>query len=280
MMRIIPAEFPSVMLTAEDGARAEIALDGGHVVSWVPVGASENHLFVSARSKFGPGTAIRGGIPVIFPQFGQFGPLQQHGFARNRRWTVVPTTNESAGRATLRLTDDDATRALWAHGFALTLDVAVHAATLSVTMTVLNTDVAPWAFTAAFHPYFAVADAFSVQVDGLEATRYRDALQDGAVVPASNDPLAITGALDRIYIGAPDQLTVRAAGRRLHIEKQGFPDAVVWNPGSEGTRSRADFAPAEEYRMVCVEAARIIEPVELAPGARWTARQVMRAGAA
>ena len=115
--RMIPAEFPSLMLTSSDGARAEFALDGGHVVSWTPAGQTEDRLFVSARSTYGPGNAIRGGIPVIFPQFGPFGALKQHGFARNRRWTVVDSSNESSANATLRLTDDAATRALWPHRF-------------------------------------------------------------------------------------------------------------------------------------------------------------------
>ena len=275
-----------MMLASPDGARAEIALDGGHVVSWTPAGQTEDRLFVSARSTYGPGNAIRGGIPVIFPQFGPFGALKQHGFARNRRWTVMDSSNEStnessnesSARATLRLTDDAATRALWPHRFDLKLSVKVHGATLSVSLTVANSDEAPFTFTAAFHPYFAVRDAFTTHVDGLRDLHYRDALRNGACFEESAPSLAITGPLDRIYYDAPDRLVIRDAERLLHIETQGFPEAVVWNPGIEGTSSRADFTPGEEHRTLCVEAARIQHPIALAPGEAWSGTQLMRAG--
>ena len=272
---MIPAEYPSITLVADDGARADIALDGAHVVSWTPAGETENRLFVSTRSHYGPGTSIRGGIPVIFPQFGKFGELQQHGFARNRRWSVVD--GASAGGATLRLADDNDTRAMWPHRFKLTVDVQVAGDTLSIAMHVVNTDTAPFTFTAAFHPYFAMQNAFDAHVDGLAGCAYRDALRDGAIDTERDASLVITGALDRVYYEAPDALIVRDSTRTLHITKRGFPEAVVWNPGDAGTLGRDDFVPGDERHMLCVEAARIATPVMLAAGERWTGEQVIRA---
>lgn len=38
----------------------------------------------------------RGGVPVCFPQFGQLGPLGQHGFARNSSFSLLEETADSA----------------------------------------------------------------------------------------------------------------------------------------------------------------------------------------
>lgn len=54
------------------------------------------------QAVFKPPKAIRGGIPVCFPQFSDFGPLNQHGFARNQQW-AVDTLEESLDGATVTL---------------------------------------------------------------------------------------------------------------------------------------------------------------------------------
>ena len=64
-----------VVLRSRDGALAEVYLHGAHVTSWRPAGTREERLFLSERSEFRGGAAIRGGIPVIFPQFAAEGPL-------------------------------------------------------------------------------------------------------------------------------------------------------------------------------------------------------------
>jgi glucose-6-phosphate 1-epimerase len=190
----------------------------------------------------------------------------------------------STGSVRLALTDADVARdrpaaecAAWPHRFRAGLLARVHGNTLEVTLEVTNADGAPFTFTAALHPYFAVRDAFACTVVGLHGLRYRDALRDGAIVDETGDALAITGPLDRVYYAAPDRLELREPHRTLRIEKSGFADAVVWNPGAAGTSSRRDFVPGDEQRMLCVEAGAIGAPVTLAPGARWSGTQRMTA---
>ncbi len=273
---------PSLAVRAPDGASARILLDGAQVVSWIPAGAQDDRLFLSRRAESGPGLSARGGIPICFPQFGPFGALPQHGFARNVRWTVRQDAPHDAGTARLTLTHHDVAAqrpasevAAWPHPFTAEVAVEVGGDALTVTLHVANTSTTPLTFTAALHPYFAVRDALAVQVEGLSGLTYRDALADGAMVREASAVLAIPGPLDRIYYGAPDVLVLREPHRAIRIEKTGFPDAVVWNPGATITASKRDFEPGDEARMVCVEAAVIGTPVVLAPGASWAGRQRM-----
>ncbi|CAI7753988.1 unnamed protein product [Closterium sp. NIES-53] len=56
-----------VVLRQAGGATAEVFFHGGHVTSWKHDGKEEN-LFMSSKAIFKPPKAIRGGIPVCFPQ--------------------------------------------------------------------------------------------------------------------------------------------------------------------------------------------------------------------
>ena len=50
-------------------AEADLYLQGAHLAHWTPRG-QRPVLFVSPKSLFAPGKAIRGGVPIIFPWFG------------------------------------------------------------------------------------------------------------------------------------------------------------------------------------------------------------------
>lgn len=272
------SEAPFVELHAPDGAFARVYLDGGQVASWIPGGSRDDRLFVSRAAHYGPGRSIRGGIPICFPQFGPFGPIGHHGFARLSRWHVAQhDTDGASARLLLRLTDSEATRAQWPSAFAAELSVQVAGAVLTVALTVTNTGPQPFDFTAALHPYFAVAEAYVTHVEGLAGTRYRDALRGGTEFHETGDVLPIEGHIDRVYFGTGNVIVLREPHRALRLEQRGFSETVVWNPGVDGTRSRPDFADGDEHRMVCVEAAVVRPPVRLTPGAQWTGAQIVTA---
>ena len=58
-----------VTISHESGAEADIYLYGAHVTRFEPTSTSGNILYMSEKSEFVEGKAIRGGIPLIFPQF-------------------------------------------------------------------------------------------------------------------------------------------------------------------------------------------------------------------
>lgn len=61
-----------------------VYLFGATITHWSVLGQSKSLLFVSQKAVLDGSKPIRGGIPLVFPQFGP-GPLQQHGFARVSR---------------------------------------------------------------------------------------------------------------------------------------------------------------------------------------------------
>jgi glucose-6-phosphate 1-epimerase len=266
---------PAVRIQSPDGAQATVLLHGGHVVSWIPAGGEEQ-LYLSPKAVAGDGKAVRGGVPVIFPQFEQKGPdtsLPRHGLARTRAWAVDSSSvGKDHAQLTLALTDSDETRALWPHGFALELTISVNGARLDMELYAHNTGETTWPFSAALHTYLSVSDLSLVRLQGLEGRRYVDNVAGGEAIE-DHPEKRFYGEIDRIYANVKADLLLRDGPRRLSIENDNMPDAVIWNPGPDKCAALKDM-PAEGWQhMLCIEAARINQPVTLAPDESWTGRQ-------
>ncbi len=268
-------DLPRLTLSAPDGARAQVYLYGAHVASWVPAGAEER-LFLSRTSAFRAGAPIRGGVPVVFPQFGMTGPLPLHGLVRLMPWEFVGA--QAAGDsavATFRVHDTEDSRRLWAHPFLAELTVTIGGSQLAVTLAVTNNGAEPFTFTGAFHTYLAVADINATSVEGLAGVHYRDAAAGGAEADQAAPTVDFPGEVNRIYFNAPAELRLVEAGRTTRVRSAGFADAVVWNPGRVKIATMADLEPNDYQRFVCVEAACVGAPISLARGATWQGTQTL-----
>jgi glucose-6-phosphate 1-epimerase len=265
-----------IILRHASGSRAEVYLHGAHVTSWRSADGVER-LFLSSRSSYSANAVVRGGIPVIFPQFANQGPLPKHGFARTAEWTLASATHGDGGpaEAVLRLADSPATRAVWPHPFALELRVRLNA-TLSIELEVTNTDTERMDFTAALHTYLRVRDVREVVVEGLEGVRYVDKVDHGDPRVERSSHLHIASEVDRVYLDAPGDVHVRDGTGGTVVALDGFPDVVVWNPGPEKAAGIADLGPDEYRQFLCVEAAAAGQPVVLPPGGTWTASTTLR----
>lgn len=266
---------PAVQLRAPDGARATVLLHGGHLVSWLPAGGQEQ-LYLSPQTKHGDGAAVRGGVPVCFPQFSDRGDLPKHGFARTRAWTLeeAQVRGEHA-YAVLRLTDDDATRALWPHAFAAELTVSVGGPRVDIELAVTNTGDSDLHFTAALHTYLRSVGVTKAQVEGLMGARYYDHVKREDGKQQWIDVLTVVQELDRIYWQAPRSVTLREMGRRITVEMDTFEDLVVWNPGPQQAAKLADLPDEGWQDFICIEAAQIGSPVRLTPGEEWAGMQTL-----
>ena len=91
------------------------------MTAWQPAG-ERPVIFTSPNAIFAPGTAVRGGVPIIFPWFGpkrDEPKAPQHGFVRAAPWHLDSVDTGRPGEATLSLsiTDADAaSRSGWITG--------------------------------------------------------------------------------------------------------------------------------------------------------------------
>ncbi len=265
---------PAVRVQAPDGAQAIVLLHGGHVVSWIPAGGREQ-LYLPPQAVAGPGQAVRGGVPVIFPQFEQRGPdtsLPRHGLARTRTWAVESSSRaKDHAQLTLALDDNAETRALWPHSFTLELTVSISGQRLDLELYAHNPGETSWPFAAALHTYLAVSDLSQARLQGLEGCHYVDSLTGGETVE-DHPEKRFSGEMDRIYAKARN-LLLRDGPRRLAIETDQLPDVVLWNPGPDKCAALKDMPPDGWQHMLCVEGGNILEPITLGPDESWSGRQ-------
>jgi glucose-6-phosphate 1-epimerase len=252
-------DAPVVRLQGAAGDTVTVLLRGGQVISWVDARGVER-LYCSPASPLKGPQAVRGGVPVIFPQFAARGPLMRHGFARMRTWTLLPW-NASAPEASvvLQLRNAVGDDPQWPHACVCTLTVCLLAQGLRMTLAIENTGSTSFPFHAALHTYLAVGDVAQTLLTGV--------LPQGAA-------LSLREPIDHIFEAVAGPLQLQSPLGGLRLEHAGFADVVVWNPGPDA--GLADLPAGGHAQFACVEAAMVMQPVVLAPGAHWQGSQTLQ----
>jgi D-hexose-6-phosphate mutarotase len=268
-----PLGGPILRLTA-DGGVAEVALQGGQVMSWQPRGHApviwmspmERLAHPSARPK-----AVRGGTPVCWPWFGPHptdAGKPAHGFVRTRLWQVEGTQRaDDRVRVRLSTTTTDADKMLWPHTARAELTVTL-GEELGIELSTRNIGTDPFMMTQALHTYFAIGDIADISVEGFDGQSYIDKV-DGNARKRQSGPIAFTAEVDRIYDEHRAEAVIVDPGlkRRLVITKSGSRSSVVWNPWSGKAVRLGDMGPDGWRRMVCVETCNAGDDiVKIAPG--------------
>ena len=244
---------------------ATVVLQGAHLTRFIPKNESD-WLWLSPTARFEPGQAIRGGIPVCWPWFGD--PARNapevrkrvktpspHGFARTALWKLEDVReNAHEVEISLSLNANDDFADLWnGHALALiTFSFSVRGCQLALTTTNLSSD--PLAFSQALHTYLPTTDISRSRVLGLGFSNYIDTLKDWEYC-TQDGPVYFDGETDRIYeSGEPLTIaTPGAASRKLTAV--GSDSTVVWNPGPDKAIALSDFPDAAWQTMLCVETA-------------------------
>lgn len=266
---------------AADGSQITIYQQGGHISSWKTANGEE-HLYNSPKTIYADGKAIRGGVPLIFPQFSDLGPLPvSHGFLRISNFELKGTTTKQ-GMQEVQLVYElrpGMQKLLPDANLDVLLTVQFSASHLHMDVKVTNLHASnDFEFGFAFHTYFAAVTE-SVAVGGLNETPYLDDLQDRKPCPAA--PVKyITEEIDRIYVNQktkPVTLTYPTGGKTktVTISTDNFKDVVLWNPWIEKTKATKDLPEDAYLHFVCVEHGIILEKEVLKPKASWHAAQIV-----
>ncbi|KAK2158820.1 hypothetical protein LSH36_163g02039 [Paralvinella palmiformis] len=270
-----------VTLERSDNSSCKIHVFGATLYSWINKG--EEMIFVSSKSHFDKKKAIRGGIPIVFPNFGPWDLGPQHGFARIMSWnsTEVSKDESSNPMAVFNLSDTEETRKMWNFRhvswitFQLTYIVTLLEDSLKTDFIVKNVDDKQLGFTCLLHNYFKVPDVTKVTVSGLNGLRYKDKVRGGEMFTENGELVTVSENIDRIYQDTPSEHILKqvAGGCSIVITKTELPDTVVWNPWKENAASMSDFGDDEYPQMLCVEAGFVAKQKVLASDEKYMGSQ-------
>ena len=264
---------PALQVSLPQGDSILVSLQGAQVLSWVSEG--RERLFLSPLARFDGHSAIRGGVPLCFPQFNQRGPLVKHGFARNLGWQVQgePVLTQAGATLSLCLTDSAPTFETWPFHFVAVVQLALSPGVLNISLSVTQTGApeevtSELTFTGALHTYLAVDDVERATLSGLGGQSEWNAVTDEHGRAA--DKLVFDGEFDRVYAAAGGKLCLTDGDHRLLISQgDSFADTVVWNPGAALCAQLSDMSKDAHRHMLCVEAAAVHTAVTVPSGATW-----------
>ncbi|RNA37478.1 glucose-6-phosphate 1-epimerase, partial [Brachionus plicatilis] len=265
-----------ISLELDTQNRVEIYFHGATLTSWIC--DNEEKIFLSSKSVFDNKKAIRGGIPIVFPNFGPWEKGPQHGFARIKKWTIKdsPRKIDDTLRVVLSLKDDEETRALWNHKFELEYQVILGVKSLKTNLIVKNTGSEEFDFTALLHTYFKVDDIGKVSVENFKGLNYIDKVKNGANEIEKREAITIDQETDRIYASTQNTLFINTGNEILTLDKNNLPDTVVWNPWIEKSKQMSDFDDEDFKRMICVEAGKVSSRTILKPDEQVAMTQTLK----
>lgn len=244
--------LPKVRVTTPSST-AEVYLHGAQVTAFEKKGEPPL-LFLSDRSHFAPGKAIRGGIPICYPWFGPRPGDVSHGFARITEWALIEATPTGEGvRLRLQLPSRPGP---WAFLAAeLTITIADY---LELELKTTNTARERQAeFETCFHTYFKVGNIGEIDIAGLQRVGLLDHVRNERLIEDAAPTLRIASQTDRTYLNTagPVEILDPVLRRQIQISKWGSKSTIVWNPWT--TQLLSDLVSGEHLRFVCVESGNV-----------------------
>jgi len=264
-------------------ATAEVFLQGAQITRYQRIGEIPT-LFLSQACEYQQGSALRGGIPICWPWFGDLAKNPEavkqqlmnedqaaittefpaHGFVRQRDWTVESIRTPADDLTIVELSYHVKDEPLWPFDTLLTCRISIGAA-LSVSLHIANNSSQPVVFSAALHSYFAVSHVDNVRISGFNQCEYYDALdvneKNEWQLKTQQGDITFSGEVDRVYQSSSTPVVINDKNRATNISSLGSRSAVVWNPWVDKSQTLSQFKEDDYQRMVCVETANAVNDV-------------------
>ncbi|WP_369602320.1 D-hexose-6-phosphate mutarotase [Hahella sp. SMD15-11] len=239
-------------------------------------------VWANPAAEFKAGQAIRSGIPLCWPWFGDLNrnpqavrgqyslPQPAHGFARTLPFALTDVVEHA------HVTEVEFSLRHRIGNQSLMLAVQVRLGNmLEVTLSTYNGSEAPFALSTALHTYLPVTDIEQARIHGLGDRKAWDACRDWQ--PGTlDDPLVIRAETDWVCPNAPETVTLidpqgeSAIKVNIRADLNGEPRPhalVIWNPWTDKARRLGQFRDEDYRHMLCLEAALAAENcVTLGPG--------------
>jgi glucose-6-phosphate 1-epimerase len=261
-------------------AVGEIYMHGAHVTSWKPAGREEV-FFVSSRSPWEDGRAIRGGVPISFPWFASKvddPAAPAHGFVRTKAWQLDSISQEGSAITVSMSTESNDDTRRWSPSEFRLFYRASFGSELCLELAVANTGGTPLRFEEALHAYYRVGNIDETRVRGLNGVRYVDKT-DSNREKTQQGEVKVIAETDRVYLNTSDAIELNdpTLERRIQVSKENSRTTVVWNPWREKARSMSDLGTDEWTQMICVETTNVSDySVVLAPGQQHNMKSFVR----
>ena len=245
-------------------ASAEVSLFGGHVLSFKPKHDDRERLWVSQNALFNGKKAIRGGIPICWPWFGDHGgdtDVAAHGYVRTQTWGILNAEDTDTG-TTITLKPQTSAGKGFDGDAELTLVLQI-GQQLNIQLCTTNLGDTFFTYNCALHSYFAISDIKQCELLGLSG-QYSDKTH-GNQMFATPQPYGFTEETDRVHLQQPRNLSIIDEQIKTDILSSGHDSIVVWNPWQDKSNSMGDMADDSYLTMLCVETA-ITQGQSVAPG--------------
>ncbi|MCP4986173.1 MAG: D-hexose-6-phosphate mutarotase [Colwellia sp.] len=238
--------------------QATLSLYGGQVLSFKPNG-HKDVLWLSDNAQYQTGKAIRGGIPLCWPWFGENDKqssrqkADKHGFARQLPWQIESTAADESGVTLILVLKGENQHPLWPNAYQLTQTI-FFGKSFKQSLAMRNLSEKDAQYSTALHSYFTVSQPKNVTIDALTGVTFDDKLTGRS--SQQSQAVSCIGEIDRVY-HSRDKMTLidHLWQRKIEVSNHNCQQWILWNPGTELANTMADIHSGGEQEYVCLEAA-------------------------